>query len=329
MAHNLTINKEGVADMFSVRQVPWHGLGHIVDEAPNAAAAIKLAGLDWQVKSKQVFHHVENMGSNGGFKRSEGYQALVREDNNQTLSIMKDSYHPLQNKDAFNFFNPFIDSGLASFETAGSLKDGRIVWILAALNKAPIDIGSGDIVHKHLLLSNSHDGSMAVRVGFTPVRVVCNNTLSMSHGHQDSKLLRVRHTATVNQRLDDIQGIINAVDAKFEATAEKYKALSKTTINKKDLEKYIDIIFELRPEGTEREKSRAIKMRETITRLFENGAGQHLKSARGNYWGAYNAVTEYLTHEYTKDSDSRLYQNWFGNMSRKNDEALELALEAV
>ena len=143
-----------VEKMFSVREVPWHGLGSIVNEAPTAQEAIKLAGLDWKVNSNQPYYNVENLG----YKRAEGYQVLSRSDNNQVLSIMKDSYTPLQNDTAFSFFNPFVDSGLASFETAGSLRKGKVVWILATLNKAPIDIGGGDIVKKNLLLSNSHDG---------------------------------------------------------------------------------------------------------------------------------------------------------------------------
>ena len=166
-----------------------------------------------------------------------------------------------------------------------------------------------------------------MRVGFTPVRVVCNNTLSAAHANEGSQLIRIKHSSQLVKRLDDLQDIVNAMDAKFEATAEQYKKLSKSNLNKADLEKYIDVIFELRPEGTEREKSRALKMRESITKLFENGAGQHLKSARGTYWGAYNAVTEYLTHEAGKENDTRLYSNWYGEFMRKNDSALDLALE--
>lgn len=315
-----------VEQMFSVRQVPWHKLGVIVENAPTAQEAIKLAGLDWRVNS-----HPISFGTADGFNIQhtdiKGYKALVRGDNQKVMSVMTESYHPLQNEDAFKFFNPFIDSGLASFETAGSLKEGKVVWILANLNKAPIDVGGGDLVNKYLLLSNSHDGSMAVRVGFTPVRVVCRNTLAGSISNSDSKLIRVRHSSNVAQKVEDLRQIVNAIDAKFEATADQYKKLANTSINKSDLEKYVEIVFETRPNGNEREQSRDKKMKEIITRLFENGAGQHLKSARGTYWGAYNAVTEYLSHEYGTNEESRLHANWFGSVLKTNEEALTVALK--
>jgi phage/plasmid-like protein (TIGR03299 family) len=323
MSHN-------VEKMFSVREVPWHGLGQIVNEAPEAEEAIRLAGLDWSVMERQVFRvPIKDEEGTDSPIRIPDYKILYRSDNKNPLSIMKESYKPLQNKEAFNFFNPFIDSGLASFETAGSLRDGKVVWILATLNKTPIDVGGGDLVNKHLLLSNSHDGTLAVRVGFTPIRVVCNNTLTMSHTNAKSQLLRIRHSNKVQQRLSDIQQIVNAYDAKFEATAEQYKALAKTDVSQKELEKYVNIIFELNPNGTDREQTRAKKMQESIQRLFDNGAGQHLKSAHGTMWGLYNSVTEYLTHEATKDNDQRLYNNWFGGLSKKNEQAFNLAMEYV
>lgn len=317
MAHN-------VESMFSVRETPWHGLGKIVSEAPSVEDAIKLAGLDWEVLERQVYLLAPEQNP----ERVRNYKALVRSDNGNVLSVMKDTYTPLQNDHAFEFFNPFVSSGLASLETAGSLREGKVVWILATLNKAPIEVGKGDEVSKYLLLSNSHDGSMAVRVGFTPVRVVCNNTLTMSHDSSKSKLIRVRHSKSVRENLDEVQAIVNAMDAKFEATAEQYKSLSKKSINAKDLENFVNIVFDCKY-GSDREKSRSKKMQESITALFENGAGQHLKSAKGTAWGLYNAATEYLTHLGNKDSEKRLDQNWFGSASRKNEMAFEYLMETV
>lgn len=319
MAHN-------VESMFSVREVPWHGLGQIVNSAPTAAEAIKLAGLDWRVNTHPVHHSDPILGFSGEI---QGYKAMVRSDNQKTLSIMGSNYTPLQNEDAFSFFNPFVDAGLASFQTAGSLREGRIVWVLAELNKAPIEVGNGDPVSKYLLLSNSHDGTMAVRVGFTPIRVVCNNTLSMAHDSNASKLIRIRHCKKVKDNVEALQDVINAMDASFEATAEQYKYLSKIAINSKHLEKYISIVFKTNPNGDERDKLRDKKMQELITNLFENGAGQNLKSAKGTAWGAYNAVTEYLTHERGSNAEKRLNSNWFESSKRFNEAALHEALVMV
>lgn len=317
MAHNLE-------SMFSVRQVPWHGLGHIVENAPTAAEAIKLAGLDWKVKAKPIY---QKIGDN--FEEIKQKKAMVRSDNDKTLAVLGNSYTPLQNKDAFGFFNKFIEAGTAKFETAGSLQEGKLVWVLASLKKAPIDVGGGDIINKYLLLSNAHDGTMAVRTGFTPVRVVCNNTLTQAHNAKRSNLIRVYHGQNVKQNIDNLAEIVNEIDAKFEATAEQYKFLASKQLNAKDLEKFTNIIFELRPDGKEREVLRAKKMQEQIASLFENGAGSHFKTAKGTAWGAYNAVTEYLTHMSSKDNETRLYGNWFGSGSRKNKEALETITEMV
>lgn len=316
-----------VEQMFSVNETPWHGLGRIVREAPNAEEAIKLAGLAWQVEEKQIFTYLGLPGVE--YRRCETHKALIRSDNLGQLGIVGEKYQPLQNTDAFKFFDPFIESGLATFETAGSLRDGKTVWILAKLNKAPLEIGKGDVVNKFLLLSNGHDGTMAVRTGFTPIRVVCANTLGMSHNSKDSKLLRIFHSKQVKIRLDAVREIVNAADAKFEATAEQYRALTKKDVDQKALEKYVEIVFGY--SGVEEERRAIAKQRTTqdIQRLFETGRGHDLAGAKGTYWGLYNAVTEYLSYDYGKTQSTRLMNLWFANGAKQNVRALETALKAA
>jgi phage/plasmid-like protein (TIGR03299 family) len=310
----------------SLRTAPWQDIAKTVEGTHTAAEAIKAAGLDWKVVKTPIFVK----GADGSDIVIPKRKALVRDTDNHVLSVMKDAYTPLQNSDAFNFFNPFVESGLASFEAAGQLKDGQVIWVLANLNKAPLDVGGGDIINKHLLLSNGHNGNMATRVCFKSVRQVCTNGLTAS---KIDSIIRLHHSANIKTNLEALQQTINAIDAKFEATAEQYKALTKKAINKKDLEKYINIVFELNPKGNERDISRAKKMQETIVKLFETGAGSDLKSAKNTWWGAYNAVTEYLTHESggngEKSQSTRLFNNWFGNLAQKNEQALEVALEAL
>lgn len=328
MAHQLEIIN-GKAQMFSVREVPWHKLGTIVQEAPSIPEAIKLAGLDWEVREKQIHFHKPDLGYNHDFKRIENYKALIRSTDESVLSIMKDSYTVVQNKTAFDFFSPFIEAKAASLETAGSLREGKVVWVMAKLNKAPIEVGKGDEVNKFLLLSNSHDGTIAVRVGFTPVRVVCNNTLTLATQSNKANIIKLRHSKSVLNRLDDVQEIVNAIDAQFEATAEQYKHLASRVINKEQFEKFVKIVFQLKDEGSNRDDMRTQKMLQTISRLFENGAGAHLKSAKGTYWGAYNAVTEYLTHEYGNNDETRLYANWYGHVANTNNFAFKTAMKGL
>lgn len=309
-----------VEQMFSVKQTPWHGLGRIVQEAPDAAAAIKLADLDWRVKSSPLYREL-----NGDVSALESHKLLFREDTGAQLGVVGQGYTPLQNSEAFDFFNPFVESGLASFETAGSLREGKTVWVLAHLNKAPIEIGKGDAVEKFLLLSNGHDGTMAVRVGFTPIRVVCANTLAMAHEGKSS-LLRIFHSEKVHERLEKVQEIVNAADAKFEATAEQYRALSKKDVDQKALKKYVNLVFRPISELAERKELAMEEMEQNIIRLFETGMGQDLKGAKGTYWGLYNAVTEYLAYEKGNSEASRLNNLWFGQNKNLNARALEEAL---
>lgn len=309
-------------NMFSVKETPWHGLGVIVREAPTAEEAIKLGGLDWKVLQKPVF-----LGENGIGTPIESHQAIVRETDQKVFTVIGKQYTPLQNKDAFSFFNPFVEKGLASFETAGSLRGGKVVWILAKLNKAPIEVGKGDLVNKFLLLSNSHDGTMAVRVGFTPIRVVCANTLAMSHANRRSQLIRVLHTKSILSNLEKIQNIVNAADAKFEATAEQYRALTRVEVNQKDIKKFVEIVFEFPTIEFDLNSMLKQKVLLSITRLFETGRGSELASAKGTLWGLYNATTEYLSYERGKTQDTRINHLWFGEGVRQNEKALQTALE--
>lgn len=312
--------------MFSVKETPWHGLGKIVREAPTAAAAIELAGLNWAVSPEPVYK--TNLKS-GTVDEIKSHRAIVRETDQSVLGVVGKNYTPLQNSEAFEFFNPFVEAGLASFESAGSLREGRNVWVLAKLSKRPIEIGKGDEVNKFLLLSNGHDGTMAIRVGFTPIRVVCANTLSMAHGDHKSKLLRLFHSKNVKMKLDEVQDAVNAADVKFEATAELYRKLLKgKTIDKKRVEKYVSRVFGFSlKEADERREFAREKMNETIMRLFETGRGSELPSARGTYWGLYNAAAEYLSYERGKNEATRLKSLWFDSGLELNKKALDTALE--
>lgn len=315
-----------VSSMFSVNETPWHGLGKVVSEAPTSAEAIKLAGLNWSVSRRKIL--VAESDEMLVSHEAEGFRAIVRDDNGVVFNVLRETYQPLQNAEAFKFFDPFVDAGLASFETAGALSGGRRVWILATLNKAPIDVGGGDLVRKMLLLSNGHDGSMAVRVGFTPIRVVCANTLAAAHGNTKSQLMRVAHTKFVNDRVEKIREIVNAADAKFEATAEQYRALAKADVNSEDLRKYVSVVFGTHTEtDKQRRAMREERLTQDITRLFETGRGMDMKAAKGTAWGLYNAVTEYLSYEYGKTTDSRLNALWFGDSARTNERAMKEAVK--
>ena len=155
-----------VEKMMYVGNTPWHGIGVALDAPPSAEEAIKAAGLNWKVQKQPIF--TPHRGQKN-MEEIEGFSAVVRKDKRRVLGVVGKTWQPLQNREAFQFFDPFIQAKVADYNTAGSLKDGQQVWVLAKLRADPMQVVKGDEVEKYLLLSNSHDGKAAVNVRFTPV----------------------------------------------------------------------------------------------------------------------------------------------------------------
>lgn len=310
-----------VENMFSVKQVPWHKLGHVIQQAPTIEEGIKLAGLDWKVR-------MEKMRLADG--RIMNSQAVIRETDNKVLGEVGSKYHPIQNEKAFAFFEPFIKSGEVSLETAGSLDGGRKIWVLAQLNRSPMEIVKGDPVLKYLLMTNRHDGWASGQVGFNPVRVVCANTLAAALNASEASMLRVRHTAGVEIGLEKIRDSINMANQQFEATGEMYKAMTRYGVNTADLKQYVRLVFYpnvTEQEITERQQTRLNMLTENITKLFETGLGNDLVGVRGTMWGLYNGVTQYLGHEAKDDTDKRYDSLWFGTNKDINARAMKVAVK--
>ena len=304
-----------VESMMYVGKTPWHGLGKEIPEGKKLGIdeGLIAAGLDWDVDLRRLY-------TEDGYTLLNIHEryAVCRQEDNAVLGIVGPEYTPLQNKEAFAWFQPFLDTADVTLETAGSLKGGRWVWVLAKIQRASLVVGGSDEVAHYVLLSNSHDGSLAVRVGFTPIRVVCNNTLCLAHESEASKLLRVRHTARLLKNLDEIREIMDIAHEEFCATIEQYRALMKKEINQKDLEKYVKLAFDL-PEKGGRD------LIPIISDLLDNGRGSDM--AGNTYWGAYNAVTEYLNYFRGKTQDNTLSSLWFGASSQVNQRALDVAIE--
>lgn len=301
-------------------ELPWHGIGREVRPDATTEEMIKESGLNWMADLQPLFTTV-----NGKQVAIDSHKAVVRDRDNRILGVVGSMYRPLQNFEAFKFFDPFIESGLAQYEVAGSLRDGKRVWVLAKVKGKPMEIVKNDVVNKYILLSNGHDGTLSVRAGFTGVRVVCNNTMHMAHTSAESKLIRLRHNVNVVKSLDTIREIMNLANESFDATAEQYKFLAKHTVSVKELQKYINVVLSLKLE-TEKEfkDSKALA---TVVNLFDHPRGGYIKGVSGTWWGAYNAVTEFFTHENGKNADNRMSSVWFGRNAKRSAEALDTALK--
>src|SRR5271166_6317905 len=220
-----------IETMAYFQQTPWHGLGTALeaDDVYDWPKTCEKAGLAWDVElvplvTADTQAKVQN-------------KAVRRTSDSKVLGVVGHRFAPLQNRDAFGWFQPFLDAKEAALHTAGSLRNGSRIWVLAKLNRSPLVIAPDDEVQKFVLLSHGHDGSLAVRCGFTPIRVVCQNTLSMAHGSQASKLIRCKHTREIHENLENIREVMNLANQEFEATAEQYKLLARKSINQVDLKK--------------------------------------------------------------------------------------------
>ena len=303
-----------IENMFSVRQTPWHGLGEVLADHPTIETAIEKAGLNWRADVEPAFDAHGNDIS--------AFANIVRRSSDKSiLGVVGPKYRPLQNSESFEWFRPFLESGEVNLTTAGSLHSGRVVWVMAEINRGTSVITSGDEIRKFVLLSNSHDGTQAVRVGFTPIRVVCANTLGMAHRDSESKLLRVRHTSKVVHTLSAIRDTVDMLDEEFNATADQFRALSKMKINRKDLRKYVKLVFGIGDEPTARQET---LIDDCISRAL-TGKGQTPDNLTG--WSAYNGVTEYLSYATAhRTRDARLDSLWFGDNKKVIDTAITLAL---
>ena len=306
-----------VETMFYTGATPWHGLGEKLESAPTISEAIEASGLNWEVGTKDLV-------------TKDGYdvpaRATYRKDYNGILGVVGPRYVPLQNKDAFEWFQPFVDAGECSLHTGGSLSNGQKVWVLAQLNRDPSEIVSGDEVQKFILLSNSHDGTTAIRVGYTPIRVVCVNTLAFAHSHKESNLLRIRHTRSSKTALDNVRDIMDNINAQFEATAEQYRFLASRDFNQADVQKYVKVLLGVDKKAPEDIKTRTQNIMTEILATIE-GPKQSMPGVRGTWWAAYNGFNEYLNYTKGRNTNNRLESLWFGQNGTDNNKALQLASE--
>jgi phage/plasmid-like protein (TIGR03299 family) len=319
-------------------ETPWHGLGkHITDEsiAYDDEKFIKECSLDWEAEKRQLSRQVD-----GVVQPAQAWEVVRCSDGKVLADMVGSRYNVLQNKDAFKWFRPFLEAKEAALHTAGALFEGSRIWILAKLNRDPMEIAAGDIVEKYVLLSHSHDGSLAIRCGFTPIRVVCHNTLSMAHSADASKLIRLKHSKNVHANLENLRDVMNLVNAEFEATAEQYHLLQRKSINQNDLRKYVKKVFGVEGDDSiiwpagERTKEmkevvseRTKNIIEEVMQLCEVGMGNDLPSVRNTFWSSYNGVTQYLSYNSGRNEDNRLNSLWFGQNSNLNKQALQIAVE--
>lgn len=302
---------------------PWHELGNSVQGLATAEQALEKGGLNWEAEVQPLYTN------NGGeFEEVEQGKVVVRQSDNKNLGVVGNRYKPLQNKEAFEFFDSIVGEGEAIYETAGSLKGGRVVWLLAKMPDY-IRIGqTDDIIEKYVLLTNSHDGSKPVIAKLTPIRVVCNNTLNYALRQRGTKEVRIRHTKNVNSRLMQAKETFGFVNKIYSQLNDIFNGMAKVQLNEEQLDEYYNNVFN---GGDEEVSTRTENTIMDVKKLLEEGAGfddPMMKDTKYTPWGAYQTVTEYVDHHKSyRENTDKLHAITFGSGAKYKEKGFKEALK--
>lgn len=304
-----------VETMAFAGEKPWHGLGKEVHNDLAPEQMLIEAGLDWSVDKVPAFATI------GGKKVNIGKDALVRSSDNKILDVVSSEWNPVQNHEAFEFFTDFVMEGDMEMNTAGSLRGGQVVWALAKI-KDSFELFDGDRVDGYLLFTNPHRFGQCIDVRFTPIRVVCNNTLTLSLNEKNNRFVKVNHRRQFDA--ESVKQTLGIASQKLSTYKEMATMLGSKRYNKSSLISYFNDVF---PVLTSKEKARKelSKSASRALELIDTQPGHEF--AKGSWWQAYNAVTFMTDHEIGRSNDNRLTSAWFGPNSQLKVRALESAME--
>lgn len=295
------------------------GLDHRVDKV-NIAQIQKVRKL--LERSSSIEDALDNLDTLA-MKR---FFSTVRSDTNEELGIVGTKFNICQNS-VMEKLQPLVDSGKLKLKTAGALGFGERVFICGEVVGQQMKVSDDYKVTANILFSNSHDGSAAVRAGFSPIVPICSNTLAMAHRHKHSQLIRIYHGQSVNDNVNDIFDIINVAATSFEATFEQYQKLLDSNINQSDLETYVIKTMEWEKEPKADWSTRRSNQFDKILNLVKTAPGA--ASFQGTVFAAYNGLNTYLNHEAGNQPKSRANSIWFGKNRSIDNKSLENALELV
>lgn len=297
--------------------LPWHGLGTEVSNELTPVQMMQKAGVDWEVEQQKIV-------TESGLEINDKV-ALVRTSDNTLLDVTGKDWKPVQNEEAFTFFSEFVAAGDMEMHTAGSLKEGRNVWALAKV-KESFDVFGEDRVDSYLLFSNPHQYGKAVDVRFTPIRVVCNNTLTFSLQSASKNSVKVGHRTAFDA--DTVKETLGIASEKFAKYKEMAQFLGSRKITAESLIQYYNDVF---PTTSRKEEKTPVAVYDDLSKAakmcydaLEVQPGAQF--AAGTWWQAFNSVTYYTDHLQGRNSENRLHNQWFGYNQAKKVTAAEKAV---
>ena len=318
MAHELEI-VNGEANMAYVGETPWHGLGKRVPADVSPEQMLDAAGLNWEVVKKPLFFNTDS----GPVLTNS--QALVRATDNKVLTVVSENWNPVQNIEAFTFFNDFVAAGDMEMHTAGSLRQGKMVWAMAQI-KESFELFGGDKVEGYLLFSNPHEFGRSIDIRFTPVRVVCNNTLTMALNDDVKHVVKINHRSQFNG--DQVKQVLGIAGDQLARYKEQAQFLGQKKYNKETIVEYFNRVFPSMTKDEEKRNNMAFpnsRQAEEAMSIIHTQPGAEY--ARGSWWQAFNAITYMTDHTMGRSRDSRLSSAWYGLNRIKKEKALDLAVK--
>jgi len=322
MTHNIHFDEQtGQHSFFSVKEKAWHGLGQIVSDYPTSAEALQFAGLDYAVEKHKLYTQ-RNEYENPQIAVPD-YFATIRMDTNTILGVVGNDYEVVQNTDAFSFFDAIVGGNGIQYETAGALGKGERIFITAKL-PSYIKVGRDELIEQYLFLTTSHDGYGSITAAFTPIRIVCNNTLNAAM-HNHSNAIKIRHTANAKERLEQahkVMGISNQLSAQLE---EVFNNWTKVKITDPELQQLIRLAMV--PNKEVLQNIQACKWDE-LSACFNNMCNavyeyaltsptQQTDTTQDSLFGAYNAVTGYFQNVRSyKDEEAKLKSLLYGGTAQ-------------
>jgi phage/plasmid-like protein (TIGR03299 family) len=318
-----------IESMFSLRTTPWHNLGIVVQDAPTSLQALDLAGLNWEVVQKPIYtqNAVFNFVHSNVIPQIEeveipGFKANVRETDGKVLGVVSDQYKIVQNWEAFEFTDYLLSNG-ARYETAGSLAGGKRVWMCAKLDSKYL---LGDEHVFYLVFSNCHDGTGAIKVMITPIRVVCQNTLNMAIAHS-KRSWSTKHQGNMSYKLDEAKQTLGMAHNYIEKFSENVVILGQKKVDKVQFENFLELLLPISDEVGNVKATNIETLREGIRTRYNYS--YDLGNIRGTALGVLNAVSDFATHSEPLRKSPNYKENLFAKTIDGNpmiDKAYELIM---
>ena len=291
-----------VESMFYVRQVPWHGLGTMVQEAPTSEDALHIAELDWRVEQTPVF-------TDAGIE-IPGYKANRRDTDGSILGIVSDRYKIVQNTEAFEFTDAIVgetEDGVVKYETAGSLCGGKRIWLLA---KMPTKKVLDDDVEPYMFFSNSHDGTGAIKVGMTPVRIVCANTLAIAL-NTAKRQWSTKHVGDMQSKLEEAKLCLRMADSYMANLDVEADRLANAKLYREQIEEILDAMFPVDDNASERKKNNIVQFKNQFWTAYNMPDIQKFEDSA---WMAVNAMSDVITHSAPRRNTASYNENRWGKI---------------